>query len=230
MSTNTDQNTNDFMEDRTSRPGGRPNSQGMVQRLKLGIEEFNNSCSTIRMTYMLRKGQDNVWLDINLAPEPFADFINAIEDCANNREFKDYTIVERRGKEKIVHASITVKRGQDNMVALELESKGNKVELNFMPADTYTREHKGAAIPVVAQSERNARASARIYSMYLDVLRQRFKPFNNQQGNNGNRPFNGNRNFNNNNNGNYNNNNYNKPQQQQPQMQPQTTSEDDFFG
>lgn len=228
---NTDQNTNDFMEDRSSRPGGRPNNQGMIQRLKFSIEEFNDSCSSLRCTYMLRKGQENVWLDINLAPEPLADFINAIEDCAKDRNFQPYTIVERRTKERVAHASITVKRGQDNIIVLELESKGNKVELQFLPVDTYTRESNGQELPAMVRSERNARACARIYANYLEVLRERFKPFSNNNGN-GFQPRKGNQ-------------QYQRPQPQQQynqqpqqQYQPQrpqaqqapTTSEDDFFG
>lgn len=174
----TTNNVNAYIEDPSLRPGGRANAQGQIQRLKFEIMEFNDTCNCVRLSYMVRKNQQNSWLDISLAPAAFSDFIIAIDECANNRDFPGYTIPEKRGKNKdITYAEITVFRDEEKAVCLKLKCKEEEIIVKFLPLAAYQGTSNGSALPINTLSERNARACCKVYQTYHEVLMERFKKF-----------------------------------------------------
>ena len=205
-----------FMEDRSMKPKAAPNSQGQQQGLKIFVEERFGSCTGVSLSYVPRQG---VYINGGLNVLDFQAWVDAIAECANNREFVPVSIGEtRKGAE---YCRLTVKRDADGRVATEFSGQGNTVEVTWMPLKTTIMLKDNQPMAVSEQSERNARAWVKQQHRLIDRLEEMYIPFNPNNPQTGHKPQQQRAPYN--------------PQQQAPQQQYQAPQQpsanvDDFFG
>lgn len=195
-----------FLNDRTMKPKAAPNSQGQQQGLKMAVQNRGRGCNTIDLSMMVGKQQ---WINMSLPTVEFQEFVDAVVECAANREFTPWWKEEHR--KGAMHAKITVQRNGEGMVVAILESQGSNVEVRWMPLKQYPTGRGAGTASAAESSERNARAWAKQQHRLIDRLEEMYEPFNPGNGGGG---FGG---------------GGNKPAYQAPQAPQQTTSVENYF-